>query len=106
MCMCVAVESPYDIFACEAFARNGLRPYTSPAEQVIADFIARGISVDQLYCMLADMDAWGCMEVLEDHGELAWKGYWMTSGMPFDLCSVTCCGTGHEEEERSAKVRS
>lgn len=65
----IITDSPYDIFACDAFARNGLRPYTSPAEQVIADFIARAISVDQLYYMLSEMDAWGCMAVIEDHGK-------------------------------------
>ena len=65
----LSIDSPYDIFACEAFARNGLRPYSSPADQVIADFACRGIGVDQLYCMLADMDAWGSMTVLEDYGE-------------------------------------
>lgn len=65
------IDSPYDIFACEAFARNGLRPYSSAADQVIADFASRGISVDQLYRMLEEMDAWGCMAVLEDYGELA-----------------------------------
>lgn len=62
-------DPPYDIFAREAFARNGLRPYTSPADQVIADFVSRGISVDQLYCMLGEMDAWGCMAILEDYGK-------------------------------------
>ena len=62
-------DHPYDIFASDAFARNGLRPYTSPADQVIADFVARGITVDQLYSMLADMDAGGCMAVIESHGK-------------------------------------
>ena len=65
----VCLDHPYDIFACDTFARNGLRAYTSPAEEVIRDFVSRGISVDELYCMLAGMDAWGCMAVLEDYGE-------------------------------------
>ena len=65
----VCLDHPYDIFACDSFSRNGLRPYTSPAEEVIRDFVSRGISVDQLYCMLAGMDAWGCMALLEDYGE-------------------------------------
>ena len=57
------------MFARDAFARNGLRPYTSPAEQVIADFVARGITVDELYVMLGGMDAWGCMAVVEQYGK-------------------------------------
>ena len=57
------------MFAIEAFARHGLRTYSSPAQEVLADFGARGITVDQLYTMLGDMEAWGCMSILEDRGK-------------------------------------
>lgn len=64
----VCVDHPYDIFALEAFGRSGQRPYSSPAQEVLADFTARGITVDQLYSMLAEMEAWGCLDILEEHG--------------------------------------
>lgn len=67
--MLFAVGTPYDIFAADSFVRNGMQPYSSPADQVIADFIARGISVDTLYCMLAEMEAEGCMAVLKNYGK-------------------------------------
>lgn len=64
----VCADHPYDIFAMEAFARSGQRPYSSPAEEVLADLTARGTTVDQLYSMLAEMEAWGCLGFLEEHG--------------------------------------
>ncbi len=55
--------------AADRFAHSGSRPHTSPAREVIDDFKAQGISVDQLYVMLEGMQATVCMEILEPHGE-------------------------------------
>ena len=63
------LDRPYDILDVNMFLHSGKGAYTSPAEQVLQDFIARGINVDELYCMLAEMEAEGCMRILEKHGE-------------------------------------
>ena len=62
-------QKPYDLLAIQAITRNGLQPYTSPADQLITDLHVRGVSVDQLYLMLASMEAWQCMAILESYGE-------------------------------------
>ena len=65
----VCVLVCYDVFAADGFARNGLRPHTSPADQVLLDFSAQGITVDQLYVMLGGIEAWACRTILEHYGE-------------------------------------
>ena len=42
---------------------------TSPAEEVITDFIALGFTVDILYRILFKMEAVQCMELLITYGE-------------------------------------
>ncbi len=87
------LERPYDLFAPIAFTNSGMRPYTSPANEVLMDFIARGITVDQLYSMLEEMGAVGAMETLEGYGQAR-----VTIAMTFKLthpmchCSDPFCG--------------
>ena len=59
----------YDI---SAFARAGQRAHTSPAEEVIADLVTLGVTVDSLYRILHTMDARQCMLTLEEYGEWLW----------------------------------
>ncbi len=65
-----------------AFARAGQRMDSSPAEEVLADFASLGLTVDDLYTILAQMDARQCMELLEEHGILCVCG-WVCIAKPF-----------------------
>ena len=91
------------MFAIEAFARHGLRVYSSPAQEVLADFGARGITVDQLYVMLGDMEAWGCMAILEDHGKSA---RWSVIVMSSYLTSAVSAGVVSDGQRKQEKRRS
>lgn len=57
------------MYAIQEFSRSGQRQYSSPAQEVLTDFNARGIKVDELYGLLAEMEAWGCMDIIEKHGQ-------------------------------------
>ncbi len=70
-CTHCAAGNVYDaIYDVAAFARAGHKQDSSPAEEVLADFAALGLTVDDLYATLALMDARQCMELLQEHGTL------------------------------------
>ena len=60
--------TPYRALDVAAFERVGQRPNGSPTESVIQDFITRGFTVNELFCMLRAIGHLEGMRTLGKYG--------------------------------------